>query len=144
MKTLKHTTSSFPAPFKISLYVCAVVVLCFLNWVALHAEGPTKKLENQLDDALVEEVEAEIEVQEWMLTFSNHLLTSVEPEIELEPWMLTFSNDFIADREPEIEIEPWMLTFSDDYMVVNETELHLEHWMINTFFWETATMLARK
>ena len=144
MKTKSQTNRPFPKPVKFSLYVGSVVVLCFFNWVALHAEGPAKSLENRLAAALVEEVEAEIEIQDWMLTFSDDFLTAAESEIRLEPWMLTFSNDYIADREPEIEIEPWMLTFSDDYLVKSETDISVEDWMTSTFLWDTAYMLARK
>ena len=144
MKTTNQTTRSFPKPVKFSIYVCAVVVLCFFNWVALQAEDPEKSLENRLAAALVEEVEAEIEVASWMLTLSDELLTAVETEIILEPWMLTFSNDYIADREPEIEIEPWMLTFSDDYLTESEPDIPVENWMTDTFLWDTAYLLARK
>lgn len=144
MKTKNQTTRSFPEPVKFLIYVGAVVVLCFFNWVALQAEGPEKSLENHLAVALVEEVEAEIEVQDWMLTFSEDFLAAAEPEIKLEPWMLTFSNDYIADREPEIEIEPWMLSFSDDYLATSESELSVEGWMTDTFLWGTAYLLTRK
>jgi hypothetical protein len=144
MKTQSQTTRSFPKPVKFSIYVGAVVVLCFFNWVVLQAEGPAKNLENSLAAALVEEVEAEIELESWMLTFTDDYLTAVETEIQLEPWMLTFSNEYIADSEPEIEIEPWMLTFSDNYPVKRETEISVEDWMTSTFFWDTAYLLARK
>lgn len=144
MKTTSQTTRPFPKPVKFSLYVGSVVVLCFFNWVALQAQSPAKNLENRLAAALVEEVEAEIEIQDWMLTFSDDYLAAAETEIILEPWMLTFSNDFIVDREPEIEIEPWMLTFSDDYLVKSETDISVEDWMTSTFLWDTAYMLARK
>ena len=144
MKTTSQSTGPFPKPFRFSLYVSAVVVLCFFNWVALQAEGPEKSLENHLAVALVEEVEAEIEVQDWMLTFSEDFLAAAEPEIKLEPWMLTFSNDYIADREPEIKLEPWMLSFSDDYLATSESELSVEGWMTDTFLWGAAYLLARK
>ena len=87
MKTSSQTTRPFPKPVKFSFYIGAVVVLCFFNWVALQAQDPSKSPANHLVVALVEEV---------------------EKDIELEPWMLTYSNNYIADREPEIEIEPWM------------------------------------
>lgn len=144
MKTISQTTRSFPKPVKFSLYVGAVAVLCFFNWVALQAQGPSKSIENRLAAALVEEVETEIELESWMLTISNDYLAIVETEIKLEPWMLTFSNDYIADREPEIEIEPWMLTFSDDYLVNGDTDISVEDWMTSSFLWDTAFLLARK
>ena len=144
MKTTSQITRSFPKPVRFSLYVSAVVVLCFFNWVALQAEDPAKSLENRLAAALVEEVEDEIEVQDWMLTFSDDVLAAAETEIRLEPWMLTFSDEYIADREPEIEIEPWMLTFSDDHMATSESDLSVEDWMTSTLLWDTAYLLARK
>jgi hypothetical protein len=144
MKTTSQTTRSFPKPIRFSLYVSAVVVLCFFNWVALQAQAPSKSLEISLADALVEEVEAEAEIEPWMLTFSEDYLANVETEITLEPWMLSFSKDYIADRESEIEIESWMLTFSDEYLVLNEAEIAVEDWMTSTFIWDTVYLLARK
>ena len=144
MRTTSQSKRSFPKPVKFSLYIGAVVVLCFFNWVALQAEDPEKSLENRLAAALVEEIEAEIEVEDWMLTFSEDFLTAVETEIKLEPWMLTFSDDYIADREPEIEIEPWMLSLPDDLLETSESDLSLEYWMTSTFLWGTAYLLARK
>ena len=144
MKTTSQTTRSFPQPVKFSLYVGAVIVLCFFNWVALQAQDSSISLENRLAAALVEEVEKDIELDGWMLTISEHYLAIVETQIKLEPWMLTFSNDCIADREPEIEIESWMLTFSDDYLVKSDIEIIVEDWMTSTFLWDTAYLLARK
>lgn len=123
MKTTSQTTRSFPKPVRFSIYVCAVVVLCFFNWIALQAENSTKSLEKRLADALVEEVEAEIEVQDWMLSFSDDCLTAVETEIKLEPWMLTIYDNCLSKRE---------------------NQLSVEHWMVNTLLWETAYLLARK
>ena len=144
MKTTSQTTRSFPKPVKFSLYVGAVVVLCLFNWIALQAQDSSKSLENRLAAALVEEVEADIELESWMLTISDDYLAIVETEIKLEPWMLIFSDDYIVDREPEIEIEPWMLTFSDDYLVISDADIIVEDWMTSTFLWDTAYLLARK
>jgi len=144
MKTTNQTTRSFPKPVKHSLYVGAVVVLCFFNWVALQAQGSSICLEDRLAAALVEEVEGDIELEGWMMTISEDNLAIVETQIKLEPWMLTFSNDYIVDREPEIEIEPWMLNFSDDYLVISDTDIIVEDWMTSTFLWDTAYLLARK
>ena len=144
MKTTNQSTRPFPKPFKFSLYITAVVVLCFFNWVALQAQGPAKSLENCVTEALVEEVEAQVELESWMLTFTDDFMTANETEIRLEAWMLTFSNDYIADMEPEIEIEPWMLNFSDEYQVKSETDIAVEDWMTSTFFWDTAFLLVRK
>lgn len=144
MKTTSQNTKPFPKPVKFSVYVGAVAVLCFFNWVALQAQDPFVNLEDRLAAAVIEEVEEDIELENWMLNISEDYLAIVETEIAVEPWMLTLSNDFIVDREPEIEIEPWMLTFSDDYLVKNETEIAVEDWMTSTYFWGTAILLARK
>jgi len=144
MKTTSQITGSFPKPFKFSLYVSAVVVLCFFNWVALQTQAPSESPEISLAAALVEEVEAEIEIESWMLTISDDFMTANETEVRLEPWMLTFSNDYIADREPDIEIESWMLAFSDEYLAKSETENAVEVWMTSTMLWDTAYLLARK
>ena len=144
MKTTSQTTRPFPKPVKFSIYVSAVAVLCFFNWLALQAQDPYVNLETRLAAAIVEEVEEDIELESWMLNISEDFLAIVETEITVEPWMLTFSDDFIADREPEIEIEPWMLTFSDHYLVKSEREIAVEDWMTSTLFWDTAILLARK
>ncbi len=144
MKTTSQSNRPFPKPFRFSLYVSAVVVLCFFNWVALQAQAPSESLEISQAAAVVEEIEAEIEIESWMLTFSDDFMTANETEVRLESWMLTFSNDYVADMEPEIEIESWMLTFSDEYLVKSETEIAVEDWMTSTFVWDTAYMLARK
>ena len=123
MKTTSQTTRSFPKPVKFSLYVGAVVVLCFFNWVALQAQGSSISLENRLAVALVEEVER---------------------DIELEGWMLTISEDNLAIVETQIKLEPWMLTFPDDYLVKSDTDIIVEDWMTSTFLWDTAYLLARK
>jgi hypothetical protein len=143
MKTTSQTTRSFPKPVKFSLYIGAVAVLCFLNWVALPAQSPAQSLENHLAAALIVEVEAEIELESWML-FSDDYMATVESEITVEPWMLIFSNDYITDRESKIELEYWMLTYSDNYLVKRESEISVEDWMTSTFLWDTAYLLARK
>ena len=123
MKTTSQTTRSFPKPVKFSLYVGAVVVLCFFNWVALQAQGSSISLESRLAAALVEEVER---------------------DIELEGWMLTISEDNLAIVETQIKLEPWMLTFPDDYLVKSDTDIIVEDWMTSTFLWDTAYLIARK
>ena len=143
MKTTNQTTRPFPKPARFSLYVCAVAVLCFFNWVALQAQGPVKSLESCLAEALIEEAEPAIELQAWMLAFSEEFL-AVEEEIRLEPWMLTLSDDFAAGREPEIELESWMLSFSEDHLANSEPDLLVEDWMTETFLWDTAFLMAGK
>ena len=144
MKATSKTTRPFPKPARFSLYLGAVLILSFFNWVALQAEGPSMSLENRLAAAIVEEVEAEIQLENWMLTYSDGFLADAEPGINLEPWMLTFSGVFTADSEPELDLEPWMLSYSDDLITSGESEMAVEKWMTDTFVWNTAFMLAKK
>jgi hypothetical protein len=143
MKTTSQTTQSFPETSRFIIYVFAVAVFCFFNWMALQAQPTARNHEIRLAAALFEEAEQEIAVAPWMLDFSYGLLTAGD-DIEFEPWMLDFSVDLTAEREPEIELEPWMLTFSDDCLVEAEPGLVVEDWMTNRFLWDTACLIARK
>jgi len=136
MKTAKQTTGNFPRPGRFSLYICAVMVLCFFNWVAINAQT-VKKVNNYnspLADALAEVDEPAIQLQDWMMDFENgYLAVNEEADLKVEPWMLSFSNDYMAGtEETELKVEPWMLSFSHDYMTVTEeSDINFEPWMIN-------------
>ncbi|KPL17292.1 MAG: hypothetical protein AMS23_07365 [Bacteroides sp. SM1_62] len=150
MKTAHQTTGDFPRPGRFSLYICAVVVLCFLNWVALNAQT-TRKADNfysQLVIALADEEEPAIQLQDWMMDFENgYLAENEEPEINVEPWMLSFSHDHVAGTgESEISLEPWMINFEQRCLVVEaEQDFPLECWMVSNCRWECAArMLARR
>ena len=62
MKTTSQTTQSFPETSRFIIYVFAVAVFCFFNWMVLQAQGQGKDAEIRLAAALFEEVEPEIEV----------------------------------------------------------------------------------
>ena len=78
MKTTKRSNPSLPSPFKFSVYIFAVAVLCFINWTALRAENPTedrtRTLEERLADALIEEADPAPEIEDWMLNLSDDLM----------------------------------------------------------------------
>ena len=99
MKTTKRSNPSLPSPFKFSVYIFAVAVLCFINWTALRAGNPAvdiaMTLEESLADALIEESDLEMQLEDWMLSISeNFLAETTEQEIALESWMLTFPAGF--------------------------------------------------
>jgi hypothetical protein len=150
MKTAKQTTANFPRPGRFSLYICAVLVLCFFNWVALNAQ--TARMANNFNSQLVitleEEDEPAIQLQEWMMDLENGYLTvNEEPEINVEPWMLFFNHDYMVGTEKsEISFEPWMVNFEQRCLVVeNEQDITVEDWMVSTFTWEcTTSLLSRK
>ena len=150
MKTAKQTTSKFPKPGRFFLYMGAVMVLCFFNWVVLHAQpGPEANTFNsQLVIALAEEDEPPLKLQDWMLDFDNGCLAADEdPEIKIEPWMLSFNHDCMAGTdESEIGVEPWMVNFEQRCLVVDdEQEFCVELWMVSTDTWKCgARYLTRK
>jgi hypothetical protein len=146
MKTAKQTTGSLPRPGRFSLYICAVMVLCFFNWVAINAQT-VKKVNNfnsPLAVALAEVDEPAIQLQDWMMDLENgYLAVNEETELNVEPWMLSFRNDNMAGtEESDIKFEPWMVNFEQRCLVVeNEDEFPVENWMVSTCAWECATRL---
>ena len=147
MKTAKQTsTVKFPRPGRFSLYMCAVLVLSFFNWVALNAQPPkdAETVNAELVIALTEETEPSIQLKDWMMDFENGCLAEMEePELKVEPWMLSFTPDYIAGtEESEISFEPWMVNFEQRCLVVdNEKDFPVECWMVCTSTWECATRL---
>ena len=147
MKTARQTTGNFPRPGRLSLYVCAVLVLCFFNWVALDAQTVKKDSEHMAID-MEEENEPAIRLQDWMMYFENGFLAvNEEPELRVEPWMLSFNLDYMTGSEASmISFEPWMVNFEERCLVVeNEQDYPLECWMVNTCTWECIPgILAKK
>ena len=150
MKTAKKTTGNFPRPGRFSLYICAVMVLCFFNWVALNAQT-VKNVNNYkspLALALAEVDEPAIQLQDWMMGFENgYLAVNEETELKVEPWMLSFSHDYMTGtEESDINFEPWMVNFEQRCLVVDsEDEFPVENWMVSTCTWEcTIRLIAGK
>ena len=139
MKTAKQITGNFPRPGRFSLYMCAVMVLCFFNWVALNAQPAI---------SLAEEDEPELQLEEWMMNLDRGYLTvNEDAELKVEPWMLSFNQDYMAGAdESAISFEPWMVNFEQRCLLVeDELEFSVEGWMVSTCTWECAArLLARK
>ena len=128
MKTTNRTNSSLPTPFRFSVYIFAVAVLCFINWTALKASDPADSeslsIESRLIVASIEEP---------------------EPEIQLEDWMLTFADEYMTDNaEQEIALESWMFNYDVFCSVDFEDEQSLKEWMVNTTEWSRKKLLAEK
>jgi hypothetical protein len=149
MKTAKQTNQHFPRPGRITLYMFAVAALCFLNWVVLHAQPAenTDQSRTRLAAVLTEEVEPEVQLQDWMMDFENvSMAVTKEAEIKVEPWMLTFNRDYMTDGwEPELNFEPWMVNFEQRCLLVEkEKDVPLEQWKVSTCTWGcTGSMMAR-
>ncbi len=106
MKTINKNKSSFPRPFKFSIYLIVVTIVGFMNWVAISANDPrtetTPTIETRLAEALVPLSDPEPELEDWLLSFSYTILESRLDEA-LNP---------VDDMEPELE--DWLLNFSDE------------------------------
>ena len=146
MKTAKQTTGKFPRPGRFSLYICAVMVLCFFNWIALNAQ--TVKMVNNINSQLINALagvdEPAIQLQDWMMDFENgYMAENEESELKVEPWMLSFSNEYMAGTgDSEISFEPWMVNFEQRCLVVeNEEEFNVEGWMVSTCTWECSSRI---
>jgi hypothetical protein len=151
MKTAMKIDQKFLMPGRFSLYIFAVAILCFFNWVVLNAQvtSTESKVNKQLALALDEADEPELQVQDWMMDFENeYLAVSKEPEIIVEPWMLSFSpaNHTASSDESEMGIEPWMVNFEQRCLVVDaEKDIPVSSWMVSPCTWECAArLLARQ
>ena len=85
----------------------------------------------RLERALVEENEARLEVESWMVNaeFTTEIM---EESLEIEDWMLDFDYFYNAETyEETIELEPWML--DTEYFMgteAREEPIELEDWML--------------
>ena len=118
MKTNSNSNGKFPKPFKFAMYLAMVTVIGFLNYMSLSANDPgyTQEisLEDRLSEALVPVADPEIELEDWILTFSNQSMKDIEDsKISLETRL---ADALQPVEDPEPEIEEWMLTFSETYM----------------------------
>ena len=115
MKTTNRTNSSLPTPFRFSVYIFAVAVLCFINWTALKASDPADSeslsIESRLIVASIEEPEPEIQLEDWMLTFADgNLASNTEQDITLEDWMFDYDVFRSVDTEDEQQLREWMVS----------------------------------
>ena len=96
MKTTGAKSRDLPRPLRIIVFIFAIATLCLPNWIVLNAGDPlasSSELDTQFALALVETVEPEIDLENWMLCPEDWCsqLASTEPEIPLEEWMLDFT-----------------------------------------------------
>ncbi len=97
MKTTKRSNQTLPSPFKFSIYLFAVAVFCFVNWTALRAEEPAENmtwtLEDRLTEALIEEADPEMQLEDWMVDYSEFChAEDNETEPSLKEWMVNTSS----------------------------------------------------
>ena len=89
MKTISNSNGKFPKPFKFAMYLAMVTAIGFLNHLSLSANDPgynqERSLEVRLSEALVPADDPEIELEDWILTFSDQSMKkNKETKISLE------------------------------------------------------------
>ena len=133
MKTTSKTKRDFPKPFRFAIYLFAVIVFCFLNWVTTYAGDPETEKAQTLESRL-----------------AAVLVLEADPEPELEDWMLSFNDEVLAEFEDEEAVpEAWMLDPAyfviPDYLIVEkEEEPVLEDWMLDPGYYVIETLLIAK
>jgi hypothetical protein len=118
MKTINKNKSTFPKPFRFAIYLIAVTVVGFMNWVALSANDPNMEsiqaLEIRLAEALVPLSDPEPELEEWIISFSDNIISEeAKSETSLET-RLAEALETVEDPQPELE--DWLLNFSDEFL----------------------------
>ena len=116
MKTINKNKSSFPRPFKFAIYLTAVTIVGFMNWMALSANDPaiesTQAFETRLAEALAPLSDPEPALEDWIMSFSDNFISeSIESETNIET-RLAEALEPVEDPQPELE--DWLLNFSDD------------------------------
>ena len=116
MKTINK--SNFPKPFRFAIYLIAVTIVGFMNWVALSANDPgmesTQTLEIRLAEALVPVSDPEPALEEWILTLSQNIINDnqeANPSLESR-----LAKALEPVDEPAPELEDWLLNFSDEIL----------------------------
>jgi hypothetical protein len=121
MKITKRSNRRLPSPLELSIYLCAVIVFCVINWILLKkAVNPEQRAQKSLESMLVESMLEDL------------------PPVTL-PADRMISNDvdnFAESSEHAIRLEPWMLSLEAFSLFDTESEIILEDWMISTDTWK--------
>ena len=115
MKTINNNKSNFPRPYKFAIYLVAVTIVGFVNWVALSASdlesASSQSMETRLAEALAPVPDPEPELEEWILSFTSDVTSqSADSETNLES-RLAEALEPVEDPEPELE--DWLLNFAE-------------------------------
>jgi len=120
MKITKRSNRRLPSPLELSIYLCAVIVFCVINWTLLKTVNTKQRAPKSIELMVVESMLADL------------------PPMTL-PDDRMMSNDvfnFEESNELAIRLEPWMLSFEAFSLFDTESEIILEDWMISTATWK--------
>jgi hypothetical protein len=115
MKITKRSNRRLPSPLELSIYLCAVIVFCVINWTILKAVNPEQRAPKSFESMVVEQMLEDlppVTIPEER-TMSNdvvNLAESSEHAIRLEPWMISLETFSLFDIESEIILEDWMIS----------------------------------
>jgi hypothetical protein len=117
MKTISNNNRNFPKPFRFAIYVVAVTIVGFMNWMAISANDPVMesslKLESRLSEALAPLPDPEPELEEWILKFADDFKKNKQTKNSLETRL---AEALEPAEDPEYELEDWILTLSEDIL----------------------------
>jgi hypothetical protein len=118
MKTISNNKSTLPKPFRFTIYIIAVTIIGFMNWMASNANDPemetTISLEARLAEALIPITEKEPELEDWILSLSESITSESDESKSTLETRLAEALEIIDDPEPEIE--DWIMNLSDDIL----------------------------
>jgi len=114
MKITKRSNRRLPSPLELSIYLCAVIVFCVINWTLLKAVNPEQRAPKSIELMVVESMLEDlppVTLQDDRVMSNDvyNLEESSELAIRLEPWMLSFEAFSLFDTESEIILEDWMI-----------------------------------
>ena len=120
MKITKRSNRRLPSPLELSIYLCAVIVFCVINWTLLKAVNPEQRAPKTFESMVVES-----------------MLEDLPPvTLPADGMMTNDVIDFAESSEHAIRLEPWMLSFEAFSLFDTESEIILEDWMISTATWK--------
>ncbi len=111
---MKRSNKRLPSPLELSIYLCAVIVFCVVNWTLLKAVNPDQPPPKSFESIVVEEMLEDLPP----VTLDADRMNpddygrSGSHGIGLAPRMLSSAAFSLFDIESEIMLEDWMIDIS--------------------------------
>jgi len=118
MKTINNNKSNFPKPFRFAIYIIVVSIVGLMNWVATYANDTgmeaTPNIETRLAEALVPISDPEPELEDWILSLSDNIISESNKAMTSLETRLAEALKPVDESEPALEY--WVLNLSDDIL----------------------------
>ena len=120
MKITRRSNRRLPSPLELSIYLCAVIVFCVINWTLRKVVNPEQRAPKSFESMVVESMLEDL------------------PPVTLPADRVKSNNvdNFAESSEYAIRLEPWMISFESFSLFNTESEIILEDWMISTATWK--------